>query len=261
LGKMGVCASQLTPEEQEIIKNASKLEQKIKASQNINSNILKVLLLGTGESGKSTVFKQMQILAGVGFSDFEKVTFRQVIRKNIVQCMQTLIMGAQKFNLAISPNCAEDVRDIMALDSLTADFWDDDNTPGQIDKLWMDSGILAAFDRRNELQLLDSAQHWFEDVARIGDPNFEPTVNDILTARLRTSGVVEKQLRIKNNNFLFLDVGGQRNERRKWIHCFEGVTAILFIVAISEFDQYLFEDDTKNRMEESAVHLLIDLLI
>ena len=40
-----------------------------------------------------------------------------------------------------------------------------------------------------------------------------------------------------------LDVGGQRSERKKWIHCFEGVTAIIFCVALSEYDLVLAEDD------------------
>ena len=44
------------------------------------------------------------------------------------------------------------------------------------------------------------------------------------------------------------DVGGQRNERKKWIHCFEGVTAVIFVAAISEYDQKLFEDASTNRM-------------
>lgn len=39
-----------------------------------------------------------------------------------------------------------------------------------------------------------------------------------------------------------VDVGGQRSERRKWIHCFASVTSIIFIVALSEYDQVLFED-------------------
>jgi len=38
------------------------------------------------------------------------------------------------------------------------------------------------------------------------------------------------------------DVGGQRSERKKWIHCFEGVNALLFLVAISGYDQCLAED-------------------
>lgn len=48
-----------------------------------------------------------------------------------------------------------------------------------------------------------------------------------------------------------LDVGGQRSERKKWIHCFEGVTAIIFCVAMSEYDLVLDEDDEMNRMRES----------
>lgn len=38
-----------------------------------------------------------------------------------------------------------------------------------------------------------------------------------------------------------VDVGGQRSERRKWIHCFEKVTSIMFLVALSEYDQVLVE--------------------
>lgn len=39
------------------------------------------------------------------------------------------------------------------------------------------------------------------------------------------------------------DVGGQRSERKKWIHCFEGVTCIIFIAALSAYDMVLVEDD------------------
>ena len=45
-----------------------------------------------------------------------------------------------------------------------------------------------------------------------------------------------------------VDVGGQRSERRKWIHCFENVTSIIFLVALSEYDQILFESDNEVRM-------------
>ena len=47
------------------------------------------------------------------------------------------------------------------------------------------------------------------------------------------------------------DVGGQRSERKKWIHCFEGVTAIIFCVALSAYDLMLAEDEECNRMRES----------
>jgi hypothetical protein len=56
-----------------------------------------------------------------------------------------------------------------------------------------------------------------------------------------------------------VDVGGQRNERKKWIHCFEGVTAIIFVTSLSEYDCVLEEDETTNRMRES-LHLFGDII-
>ena len=48
-------------------------------------------------------------------------------------------------------------------------------------------------------------------------------------------------VRYNDVSFRMVDVGGQRSERRKWIHCFENVTSIMFLAALSEYDQYLFE--------------------
>ena len=47
------------------------------------------------------------------------------------------------------------------------------------------------------------------------------------------------------------DVGGQRSERKKWFHCFDGVTAIIFCAALSGYDLVLEEDNEVNRMIES----------
>ena len=49
------------------------------------------------------------------------------------------------------------------------------------------------------------------------------------------------------------DVGGQRSERRKWIHCFDCVTVVLFVISLAEYNQTLREDATQNRMKESLL--------
>jgi len=51
--------------------------------------------------------------------------------------------------------------------------------------------------------------------------------------------------------YKMFDVGGQRSERKKWIHCFDSVTAVIFLAAISEYDQVLIEDETMNRLKEA----------
>lgn len=47
------------------------------------------------------------------------------------------------------------------------------------------------------------------------------------------------------------DVGGQRGERRKWIQVFDGITAVIFLVASSEFDMRIREDNETNRLHEA----------
>ncbi len=53
-------------------------------------------------------------------------------------------------------------------------------------------------------------------------PTWIPTNDDILRSRVRTTGIVENEFEISGNHFRMFDVGGQRNERKKWIHCFDG---------------------------------------
>ena len=52
-------------------------------------------------------------------------------------------------------------------------------------------------------------------------------------------------------SFRMFDVGGQRSERKKWIHCFEGVTAIIFCVALSDYDLVLAEDEEMVKKQPS----------
>jgi guanine nucleotide-binding protein G(i) subunit alpha len=73
----------------------------------------------------------------------------------------------------------------------------------------------------------------------------------VLRSRVKTTGITETTFIIGELTYRMFDVGGQRSERKKWIHCFENVTTILFLVAISEYDQLLFEDETVNRMQEA----------
>lgn len=72
---------------------------------------------------------------------------------------------------------------------------------------------------------------------RVFRPRYVPTTIDILRARQPTSGIVETRFKIDRLNYHFYDVGGQRGERKKWIHCFDGVTCIFFIASLSEYDQ------------------------
>merc|ERR1712241_728471 len=123
-----------------------------------------------------------------------------------------------------------------------------------IKELWMDPGIQECYDRRREYQLTDSAKYYLTDIDRIALPDYLPSQQDILRVRVPTTGIIEYPFDLEEIRFRMVDVGGQRSERRKWIHCFENVTSIIFLVALSEYDQILFESENENRMEEKIMY-------
>lgn len=92
---------------------------------------------------------------------------------------------------------------------------------------------------------------YLDSLDRISATNYIPTQDDVLRTRVKTTGIVETRFTFKGLFFRMFDVGGQRSERKKWIHCFEGVTAIIFCVALSGYDLVLAEDEEMNRMMES----------
>lgn len=250
---MGICGSSdhLTPEErkrQKEEKERSKnLEANLQQQQNADQQVNKLLLLGAGESGKSTLFKQMITIYGKGYPESERKTFAPIIFNNIITSMKTLLQQTANHGPVTGQNEAAK----QQIDDLKGDEEIDKNLAATIAALWADPGVQATYDKRATFQLTDSAKYFFDKLDKIGEPGYIPTEQDVLRSRVRTTGIVENAFEIDGNQFKMFDVGGQRNERKKWIHCFENVTAVLFVAAISEYDQVLYEDENTNRMVEA----------
>jgi hypothetical protein len=109
-------------------------------------------------------------------------------------------------------------------------------------EFWANPDVQTIYGRKNEFYLPDSCKYFFAHIGRIATAGYVPAVDDIVRTRQATTGIHEYAFDIQDKNIMFrmIDVGGQRSERRKWIHCFEHVTSIIFIVASSEYDQSVF---------------------
>ncbi|KAJ3301126.1 guanine nucleotide-binding protein subunit alpha [Blyttiomyces sp. JEL0837] len=309
---------------------------------------LKLLLRGSGESGKSTVLKQFKLIHGVGFTDQDRTSFRPAILGNVMQCAKALVnaMDTLKIPYGFEPPppppegseppaeeapattdkdkdeptssttsseidllsplgfpgkpgagnpfaknntitvSTSDGQVTKAMDKIAMQaaaiynskggehgqqgpvvdaaeiikaappsFGEGENVPDDvvaaIETVWKDPGVQYCFTRSNEYQLMDSAPYYLNDVARFCKPDFIPNDQDILSARVMTTTITETKFKVEGSIFRIFDVGGQRSERKKWAPYFDDVSAIIFLSAISAYDQTCFEDNSTNRMIES----------
>jgi len=241
----------LSEEQQEQKRINAEIERQLRKDKRDARRELKLLLLGTGESGKSTFIKQMRIIHGAGYSEDDKRGFIKLVFQNIFMAMQSMIRAMDLLKLQYEdPTSADKAELVRTVDYETVTTFESPYVEA-IKDLWHDSGIIECYDRRREYQLTDSAKYYLTDIDRIKQHDYLPTQQDILRVRVPTTGIIEYPFDLEEIRFRMVDVGGQRSERRKWIHCFENVTSIIFLVALSEYDQILFESDNENRMEES----------
>ncbi|KAI9343648.1 guanine nucleotide-binding protein G(t) subunit alpha-2 [Obelidium mucronatum] len=322
---MGACAS---IESAAAAAQSKKIDKGIKSEQRAAKfqQTVKMLLLGAGETGKSTILKQFRLIYGTGYTEEERLGYKTAILANIVTCAKALVYAMDSLKIPYgfeAPQSKEGAmgggafasafRSHASLNHVSADkdkddagsirsfsegkdvvgrvakiaeeayinaggenrqtgespraaqvirgcemsfcFGIDESVPEEvieaIKTLWKDSGIQYCFTRANEYQLFDCCSYFLNDLDRITDPKYIPTDSDILNSRVMTTTITETKIKIQHVLFRVFDVGGQRTERKKWVPYFDDVDAIIYMVAISSYDQVLVEDNATNRLEEA----------
>ncbi|XP_077286373.1 G protein alpha subunit f [Arctopsyche grandis] len=235
--------------------NSKQIDKQIKKWYKKYDQAIKVLLLGAGEAGKTTILKQMKILHINGFSEEEKLERAGQIKKNIHEAAGEL--SRQLSILGLQPGEKASNAALYFINGGAPNF--DQEYFNIVNDLWMDSAVKECLRRSNEYQLIDSAEYFLNKLDVVRKPNYKPDEQDILNCRQRTTGIQKIEFKAKGKassrsegeSFWMYDVGGQRGERKKWLQVFEGIHAVWFIVAASDFDQTLREDNAQNRLRES----------
>lgn len=228
--------------------------------KNSSQKDIKILLLGTGESGKSTIVKQMRILHKGGFTKDERLAFRMDIYCNVVEGMQQIMRAISELQIDYGSEETEGKTELYSqylqdLEEPEYEEWSGIpyNLHQALSYLWLDSGIQKIYSQLIHMSyIIDSAPYFLDELERVASPDYIPTDADIVRARTTTTGVADVQFQSRYFNIKMVDVGGQRTERdKKWVQCFENVTCVIFCVSLAEYDQVLLEHTDTNRMLES----------
>ena len=207
-----------------------------------------ILCLGAGESGKSTVIKQLTFIHKQQLTADERLSYVKVLQDNTVQCMTTLIREAEAFGYSFTAEERQSADAVLQFDQRSVMQYE---LIEDIDRLWQSEAVQTTYARRNEFWHLETTDYYFANAERYVSDGFVPTEEDIVMARKRTTGVVVTELDYGGVHWSCVDVGGQRSERRKWLNCFDNVKAIIYVVNLAGYCKVLFEDKAVNRMHES----------
>ncbi|GFY68990.1 guanine nucleotide-binding protein G(q) subunit alpha [Trichonephila inaurata madagascariensis] len=201
---MACCMSNEAKEQKRI---NQEIEKQLRKDKRDSRRELKLLLLGTGESGKSTFIKQMRIIHGSGYVDEDKRSFTKLVYQNMFMAMQSMIKAMETLEIEYKdPANHKNAEIIQTVDfEMVTTF--EIQFVNAMRALWNDPGIQECYSRKREYQLTDSAKYYLDDLERIAQPDYLPTQQDILRVRVPTTGIIEYPFDLDSIIFRMVDVG------------------------------------------------------
>lgn len=230
----------------------------------------RLLLLGAGEAGKSTIFKQIMISRKGGFSVQDRAKFSRLMQHKVLEWVKVLVGEQTERDANSFADVADAVKEVEAMqpDSLGSDELRIAHFGGgshdekdavvkllaSLSKVAGHPKLQEAFEVTNNVSD-ESVKHLMGKATKVCSLDFKPEEDDILRFRSPTTDIAEiDYIPEENENviFRFIDIGGQRKERLKW-NTVGDVTAVVFVVAMDEYNKSLVEDTSRNRMKESIL--------
>eukprot|EP01080_Neovahlkampfia_damariscottae_P000216 gene216-4462_t len=246
-----------------------------------NSPPVKCLLAGTGFSGKSTLYFQVNCLInGVQGEKKLKPQYVSGIYHNILLTTSELGKYIIEQKGENSFKDSETVSNLKKIDELRELSGDDplnvekyinfmEENPKKKDnpytdppceirqcfvKIWEDETMREYFKQKEGFDYFDGIEHFLEidNLKRVASKPYEPSREDILHCRRKTVGVATEQFQVDGIKLDLKDVGGQRNERKKWQKVLSSVDILIYIVSLSDYDEVLYENRDTNKMKEAV---------
>ncbi|CAO3598126.1 unnamed protein product [Absidia cylindrospora] len=196
----------------------------------------------------------MRLIHAAGFRDKERQHYKTIIYENIYTSMQMLIKALSNTSQVLAN---PDLEAYFTLFDHHIELDDVQPFPLHylipLNELWMDAGIQQAYKKSPTVAFQDNLPYFYQQLDTLWDRDYLPSDQDIIRSRVKTTGIADIKFAIGPFMYHLVDVGGQRSERKKWLHYFDNVTAVLFVVAISGYDQSLIEDHDSNQMHEALM--------
>lgn len=223
----------------------------------------------------ATLVKQIKLLFNDSYAYEQRRDYRSIIYSNITKAIKYLAVEVFEHDYELEkPETIPSYQRILNLDEEDFDYRAsrlDDEMVNDLRILWEDNTIQQMYLQRHKFQIWEHITYAMTHFDRIMNENYIPTDFDILCSKIKTTGVIETEHKIKGKKYVVIDTGGQRIERRSkffFVNFFvtsfkewpldEQVDLIVFTVSVEEFAGICYEDNRTNRQEES-MKLFVDI--
>eukprot|EP00794_Sanderia_malayensis_P003349 gene3349-3838_t len=245
---MGHCMSKIGP------------ESEAQETTTKNKKRITILILGTPNSGKSTIMRQFRILYGDGFTSAERLASVSVIATNIIESVSTCIgqidekdmetRGPKTIALSKLLQTKEDAETVATKHTRNfnaKDFFT------LTEEVWCAENLQEDFqNQKYSFRARISEDGYFlKRIKEINNSTYIPTDDDLLHMRKITEGVEEFKFTYRNCDFTVIDVGGAKAERRRWINLFSRANMIIYCSSLIDYDLGVEKEQGANGMGDS----------
>ncbi|GMI05931.1 hypothetical protein TrLO_g5623 [Triparma laevis f. longispina] len=236
----------------------------------------RVLLLGAGGAGKSTLFKQVKLITSLsGFDQGLRNDSIVPIYQNMIDACQKLVKICLKNELELPPDVMsaadrirslniqspQDTESVQALKVAANTIWNN----GEIKKAFK----LSIIETSSKDAMNANDDYFLGQIDTVCDPAYSPSDNDLLMMRRSTSGAhsldfafdpIQFKMPGKLSYWTLTDVGGQIHERATWYEEFNDLDGLIFVLSLPDFDQTSQDNRSANKLVEDGVNLMLQVM-
>lgn len=229
----------------------------------------RMIILGAGESGKSTFMKQMELLNDENedhtFPTERKEAARSHVFQNLLEGVSVLgNFGRENEFRLTDPDSIEAFRTINTFFATNLELGSEGNREpiknlteeqgNALKTLAKDETFVYSLSAASHLCIPDGFSYFLKKVKNFpewGGRTWIPSDEDVLNVRNRTVGTNRIKLSYQGNKFEFLDVGGQVVERKNWMKLFSGINGVAWLQSLGDYDQMMFENENEYRIVDA----------
>ncbi|KAN0043465.1 hypothetical protein ACTA71_011124 [Dictyostelium dimigraforme] len=223
------------------------IDKSIKEHRSIRDGEIQVLIYGQKKSGVTTFFKNFMNFSDDPISPDELKSYRNLVYKTIILQLKQLINLSNNLDIKLENDHMNKSNLILELDCDNL-LWTKEIGENCLE-LWNDFGIQKIF----ENQYNCSFGYFFDNLNRISEENYTPTIEDVMNIKLSRNGIIETNFSFSGVNIKMIDIGIQNSTSKKWINCFGDICAIIYIIDISVYDLIDNNEDSSsiNKLDKS----------